>query len=73
MDDYRMTSDDRTDKVNWLQELAVNISENLGEGTAEELVEYAMSDEGKVWGIEWPEWFDDHDRRLLTEMVAEAL
>jgi len=73
MDDYRMTSDDRTDQVNWLQELAVNISENLGEGTAEELVEFAMSTEGEVWGIEWPEWFDDHDRRLLTEMVADAL
>jgi len=36
-----MTTDDRAEQVSWLRELAVNISENLGEGTAEELVEYA--------------------------------
>jgi len=64
---------DRVSQVNWLRELAVNIAENLGEGTAEELVEYAHSEEGKVWGIEWPDWYDEHDRKLLTELVAEAL
>jgi len=65
---------DRIEQVNWLRELAVNIAQNLGEGTAEELVEYALSDEGREsWGIEIPEWFDGHDRELLTEIVAEAL
>jgi len=64
---------DRVSQVNWLRELAVNIAENLGEGTAEELVEYAHSEESKVWGIEWPDWYDQHDRELLTELVAEAL
>ena len=72
MDDY-MTTDDRVEQVNWLRELAVNISENLGEGTAEELVEYAMSEEGAVWGIEWPEWYDAQDCKLLIELVEEAL
>jgi len=73
MSDYRLTTDDRVEQVNWLQEIAGNIAENLGEGTAEELVEYAMSDEGAVWGIDWPEWFDDKDRELLVTFVDEAL
>ena len=73
MDDYRLTTDDRTVQVGWLQELATNIAENLGEGTAEELVEYAMSEEGAVWGIEWPEWYDAQDCKLLVRFVGEAL
>ena len=64
---------DRTEQVNWLRELAANIAENLGEGAAEELVAYAESPEADVWDIEWPEWYDNHDRRLLVEMVSEAL
>lgn len=53
---------------------ASNIASNLGEGTAEELVEYALSDEGREsWGIELPEWFSDYDRRLLIEWVEEEL
>ena len=71
MDDY-MTTDDRVEQVNWLRELAVNISENLGEGTAEELVAFAEG-EGAVWGIDWPDWYDKADRALLVELVAEAL
>ena len=64
---------DRVSQVNWLQNLAVNIAQNLGEGTAQELVEYARSEEGSVWGIEWPEWYDKHDEKLLIELVAESL
>lgn len=64
---------DRVQQVNWISELAGNIAENLGEGTAEELVEYALSDEGKEsWGIEIPTWFDDHDQKLLTALVQAA-
>jgi len=65
---------DRTAQVNWLRELAGNIAANLGEGTAEELVDYALSDEGREsWGIEIPQWFDAHDRSLLIEWVTESL
>jgi predicted transcriptional regulator len=69
-----METTDRVQQVNWLRELAYNISQNLGEGTPEELVEYALSDEGREsWGIEIPSWFDDHDRGKLIEWVAENL
>jgi len=73
--DWRLTTEDRVEQVNWLRELAGNIAANLGDGTAEELVEYALSDEGREsWGIEIPEWFDDHDRGLLVQWwVAESL
>jgi len=72
--DWRLDTDDRVQQVNWLRELAYNISQNLGEGTAEELVEYALSDEGREsWDIELPSWFDDHDRGKLIEWVAENL
>jgi hypothetical protein len=65
---------DRTEQVNWIEFLAANIAANLGEGTAEELVEFALSDEGREsWGIKIPEWFDDHDRDLLTQHVAKNL
>jgi hypothetical protein len=64
--------DDRVAQVNWINEMAVNIAAYLGEGTPEELVEFALSDEGRdSWGIAVPAWFDDHDRRLLIENVAE--
>ena len=69
-----MDARDRVQQVSWLREFASNIASNLGEGTAEELVEYALSDEGREsWGIELPEWFSDHDRRLLIEWVEEEL
>ena len=71
--DARMTTNDRVRQVDWLREFAGNIASNLGEGTAEELVEYALSDDGREsWGIELPEWFSDHDKRLLIEWVEEA-
>lgn len=66
--------EDRVKQVNWLRELAANIAANLGEGSADELVEYALSDEGREsWGIDIPAWFDDHDRAFLVDCVAEAL
>jgi len=72
-EDYRMTTDDRVAQISWLRELATNIAQNLGDGTAEELVAYAESPEADVWNIEWPDWYDKQDRRLLIEMVGEAL
>jgi hypothetical protein len=43
-----------------------------GEGTAAELVEYALSDEGRnSWGIDGE--LDDHDRALLIRFVGESL
>ena len=65
---------DRVAQVNWIEFLGANIAANLGEGTAEELVEFALSAEGREsWGIEIPEWFDDYDRDLLTRCVAKNL
>lgn len=72
--DWRLTTDDRMAQVGWLNELAANIAANLGEGTAEELVAYAFSDEGREsWGIEVPQWFDAHDRGLLIKRVNDNL
>jgi len=66
------TTVDRTAEVNAIRELAANIACNLGEGTAEELVEYALSDEGREsWGIDIE--LDDHDRRLLVRFVEDNL
>lgn len=64
---------DRVTQVNWINELAANMA-NMGGGTAEEIIEYALSKEGQEsWGIDLPDWFDDHDRWLLTQRVAESL
>lgn len=47
---------------------------DVSECLAHDLVDYALSDEGRdAWDIEIPEWFDDHDRRLLVEHTANAL
>ena len=63
---------DRVQEINRIEELAQNIAQNLGEGTAEELVEYALSDEGREsWGIDIE--LDDYDRGLLVQCVAKAL
>jgi len=73
-DDYRLATEDRVEQVNWLRELAGNIAANLGEGTAEELVEYALSREGREsWGITIPQWYSLHDRGLLIQWVGESL
>ena len=65
---------DRVEQVNFIYQLAENIAANLGEGTAEELVAYALSDEGREsWGIELFEGFDDADRDFLTSRVAILL
>ena len=60
----------RTDEVDAIRELASNIS-NLGEGTASELVEYALSDGREAWGIDIQ--LDEHDVALLTRFVDEEL
>lgn len=69
--------DDRVEQVNWIRQLAENIAANLSgspDDTADELVEYALSEEGREsWGIDLPEWFDGHDSSLLIEWVGEAL
>lgn len=67
---------DRIEQVNWLRELAGNMVQSSGSdaGTAEEIVEYFLSDEGReTWGIEIPDWFTDHDWMLLVRFVEEAL
>ena len=59
-------------RINQIRELAANIASNLGEGSADELVEYALSDEGREsWGIDIE--LDAHDRRLLVRCVEDNL
>ena len=77
MSSYREETEEITDRVqqvNYLRELGCNIAQNLGEGAAEELVEYALSTEGREsWGIEIPFEMDESDRELLTRFVGESL
>ena len=71
---WKLATEDRVEQVNWLRELAGNIAANLGEGTAEELVQYALSHEGREsWGITIPDWYRLHDHSLLVRYVAESL
>ena len=65
---------DRTRQVAWISDLAANIAEWTCGENAEELVEYARSEEGtRTWDIIWPVWFDDHDERVLVEYVERNL
>lgn len=70
-----MDTEDRVQQVNWIRELAGNMVGISPEGqTAEQIVEYALSDEGsQTWLIDWPAWFDAHDKGLLTRFVRESL
>ena len=68
MTDWRMDTEDRVAQVSWLEELAGNIATNL-DGD----VEYALGEGAYTWGIELPDWFDDHDRGLLVTMVQKRI
>ena len=70
-----METTDRVQQVNWLRDLAGNLAAwSTGGETAEELVEYARSEEGtRCWDITWPLWFDAHDERLLAGLVAQRI
>ncbi len=61
----------RTDEVNELRELASSIASNLGDGTAEELVEFALGEGCDSWGISVE--IDEHDRDLLVRFVEKEL
>lgn len=73
MDDWRMTTEDRVGQVSWLNELAANLLDgpgNYDNPTAQDIVAYALSDEGRdSWGIELPEWFDAADRAYLVRRI----
>lgn len=58
--------DDRELQVNYLNMLASDIrSDMVGPGTPTEQVDYFLSEETM------PDWFDEHDRALLIELVGE--
>ena len=68
MDDWRLTTMDRVEQVNWLRDLTANIvfgSANPST-SAQERVDYYCET------FELPEWFDGHDKRLLVEWVKES-
>ena len=47
---------------------------DVSDCSAHDLVDYALSAEGREsWGIEIPDWLDDHDRGLLVDRVAAQL
>ena len=69
MTNWKITTNNRNAQVDWLKELASNML-TLGEGSPEEIVEYGLSDEGREsWGIELPDWFDQHDCDLLIRFM----
>ena len=69
-----METSNRFAQVSWLRELAGDIANHAGEGTAEEMVEYALHQgHPETDRIELPSWFDDNDRRLLTRMVERRI
>ena len=62
-------ANERTEQVNWLREQADIIS--YYGGHSEEAGTYVTYWEKNI--DELPDWFDNHDRRLLIKMVAEAI
>ena len=63
----------RVQQVNWLRELASDITCCVwqGEYTGAEIVAYSLDEAEDA--IALPDWFDDHDRRLLVQFTDEAL
>lgn len=69
-----METQDRFKQCSWLHELAGDIARSTEEGTAEDAVEYTLDyDHGPNDRIELPSWFDENDRRLLTNMVRRRI
>ena len=69
--DYRLTTDDRLTQINWITELAADITFSNITGTPEELVDWTLQ-QMELNHEQLPEWFDDHDRQLLIDCVAES-
>ena len=68
-----METNDRAKQIDWLRQLASSLAE-MGGGTAEEIVHYAMGKPGRAdLNLTLPLWFDSHDMMLLTEYVQEVL
>ena len=68
--DWRLTTEDRVEQVNWLRDLTANIvfGSDDPSTSAEDRVNYYCEE----FADELPEWFDDHDKNLLIEWVAES-
>ena len=63
--------DDRTAQIGWLRTLAGDLTSNNWEGTPEEIVAFWEQEERRIEGDEaFPEWYDDHDREILTRFGA---
>ena len=62
---------DRQSQVEWLEEIAGDLSSCNWAGTPRELV--AFWEEGGNEQSAIPEWYDDHDRQLLVRTLGEYL
>lgn len=67
---------DRVRQVNWLRELSgelVSLWTGDGPITAEDILDYALTNDEGHEGMEMPDWFDATDRKLLEQLVAKRL
>ena len=69
MDDWRMTTDNREAQVDFLRDLAANLTFGSDDPTtsAQDRVDYYCEE----FANELPEWFDDHDRALLVRFMGD--
>ena len=72
MDNEQINWLDRVGQVNWLTELAGNLSSGDWPGTPEEIVEYYIEAVTNDPEEEMPEWFDGHDDALLIRLIKEC-
>ena len=69
MDDWRMTTDNREAQVEFLRDLAANLTFGSDDPTtsAQDRVDYYCEE----FANELPEWFDDHDKALLVRFMGD--
>lgn len=67
--------EDRVRQVNMVMQLANDIAAYSGADDPSQAEEAVNSwlEWGNEYQVDLPQWFDDHDRRLLVRWVAERL
>ncbi len=62
--------EDRVGQVNWIRQIAGDLKSTNNEGTGREIVEYWL-EQCTEQGDPPPEWFDNHDKNFLIDLVSE--